>query len=348
MPGTARDRPLDQYDQNSAAYHDMRRRLDPTYPIPKGFHIDPRSGQVLEDPTWWDRNQDKVSTALMLAPLAGGLGYGAATGTGVFGGAGAAGAAGAGGAGGAGAGGAGAGGATTIGGVTIPGFTGPEMIAPGITSTMAPSSFAAGGGGGLMSWLSNPSNWSNLLSTGGDVGNVLGNAARGAAEGRHLDALLNNQQDAIRTNQYGTEQNAQMNLGTLDVARQKFSEDARGSRGKQAAIGNLLQNIQDVSLNVPGIAKGNISGGLRPSALGAGGRAAGSELARQAMLKMMTPDTFTGGEILKPPPLTPIPQPSRLENAGATGGIVGNILRALGQWRRPRTSTTAQPPPVRG
>jgi hypothetical protein len=96
---------------------------------------------------------------------------------------------------------------------------------------------------------------------------------------------------------------------------------------------------------VPGIQNAQINGGLRPSALGAGGRGAASELAKQAMLKLMAPDQFTGGEILTPPELTPIPQPSGWENAAGIGGILGTLGGAVGSaFGRPRGQ---QPPPIR-
>ena len=206
---------------------------------------------------------------------------------------------------------------------------------------------AASGGGGIMGWLSNPSNWSNLLGIAGDVGSVLGNQAQGAAEGRHVEALLENQRDAIRNQQYGTAQNAQFNAGSLDLARKGFSETARGSRGKQAVTGNLLSNLQDLSINIPGIQNATVNGGLKASALGEGGRGAASEMAKQAMLALLSGDEFTGGEVLTPPQLSATPQPSGWENAAGIGGILGTLGGALGdalgrprgQQPRPITST---------
>lgn len=329
MP-TARDRREDEYTPGTAAYHTMMKRRDPTYRIPDGFEWNERTQSVIESHPVREF-VNKISPYLMAAPAAGGLGYAAATGTGLFGGAGVGAAGGAG----------GAGGVPSIGPIASGVPAGLPGAVPGFGEAVA----AGGGGSSLLKWLSNPTNIGNILSTAGDVGSVLGSSAAGAAEGRYREGLLQNQRDALRNQQYGTQQGAQFNLGALDLQRQQFGEQARGTRGKQATIGNLLQNIQDVSLNVPGIAKGNITGGLRPSALGPGGRAAGGELARQAMLKLMTPDTFTGGEILTPPELTPIPQPSTLENIGGAGGVIGNILGALGSnIGRPRG--TQQPPPI--
>lgn len=168
--------------------------------------------------------------------------------------------------------------------------------------------------------------WSDIISAGGQVA---GQAAAGRAAGREREALLNNQRDQLSGSQYSTAQQALMNAGTLDLQRQQFQENSRGGRAKQALIGSLLQGLQDVNISVPGIKTAQVSGGLRPSAIGAGGRAAAGELEKQALLKMLQGDEFTGGDILSMPGLTPMPQAGRLDSILSTLGTAGSIAGAI-------------------
>jgi hypothetical protein len=52
-------------------------------------------------------------------------------------------------------------------------------------------------------------------------------------------------------------------------------------------LADLLGNMQDVSVNVPGIQTASVTGGLRPSAMGAGGKQAMGELLKQALFAQM-------------------------------------------------------------
>lgn len=171
----------------------------------------------------------------------------------------------------------------------------------------------------------------------GQVGKLFGGASKGAADGRMTQAQLQAQQDAIRTSQYGTQQNAETNAGRLDLDRKHFTEDARGGRAKQAMIGDLLSRLQDVSINVPGIKTASVTGGLRPSALGEGGRAAGSLLNQQALQAMLAGDKFTGGSVLRTPGVTAIPKAGAFEKiagiAGLAGSLGGGILGGLGEMQ---------------
>lgn len=162
------------------------------------------------------------------------------------------------------------------------------------------------------------------------AGSLLGKGAKGAAEGRQAETQNLFAQDALRNQQYGTAQNAQFNQGSLDLQRKNFEENSRGGRAKQALIGNLLSNMQDAHISVPGVSETNLTGGLRPSALGEGGRQAGGELAKQALMKLMAPEQYQGGQILQPPPMSQLPQASGWEKAGGIGGILGILGGGLG------------------
>src|SRR5688572_1003879 len=104
-----------------------------------------------------------------------------------------------------------------------------------------------------------------LPAIAGAVGSIFGKASGSKSDQRMQENLLTQQGNRNTVDLYGTQQNAQNQAGQLDLQRKGFSEDARGGRAKQAMIADLLQNLKDVSINVPGIQTANVTGGLRPS-----------------------------------------------------------------------------------
>jgi hypothetical protein len=257
-------------------------------------------------------------------------------------------------------GGEGGGGSPTVGGGPgyIPGIPGGTLpgtptgmpTPPSAPTTGSGQSSPRTGGSSILNWLSDPSNWGNILSMLGDTGSVLGSQAQGAASGRAAEANMLAQRDIAGVSQYGINQNAEMAAGNLDLNRKDFEERARGTRATDAVRGDLIANIQDANISVPGVPAATVTGGLRPSAMSSNGRAAGAELNRQAMLKQLDPETYTGGTVLPKPPLSEIPQASGWETAAGAGGSILSILGALAPLLggRGRTPTTTPPKTVGG
>lgn len=164
------------------------------------------------------------------------------------------------------------------------------------------------------------------------AGGLLGKGAQKSAEGRMSEANLLQGQDALRNQQYTTRQNAETQAANTDLQRKNFEENSRGGRAKQALIGQLLSGggLQDAHINVPGIQTAQVSGGLRPSALGAGGQNVAALLAKLAEEKMQTPESYTGGNVLTPPQLSGIPKASGWEKAAGIGGILGTLGGSVG------------------
>lgn len=165
------------------------------------------------------------------------------------------------------------------------------------------------------------------------VSQIAGKAAEGRARGRADEAALGNARDNTANSMYRTAQDAQFQNAGLDLDRQRFMEGARGSRAKQAAIGALLANLQDVNISVPGIQTAQVSGGLRPSALGAGGRSAGELLNQQALLKMLQGDSFVDAQLLTPPQQSAMPQAGLMDKIlggiGTYGSMASGIMGAM-------------------
>jgi hypothetical protein len=185
-------------------------------------------------------------------------------------------------------------------------------------------------------------NWTELLKsvatnpdTYAAIGHIAGNASAGRSDQRMQDTANTNAFNNSDTARYQTEQAAQNQAGQLDLQRKMFSEDARPGRAKQAMLADLLSNLQDISINVPGIQNANVTGGLRASTMGQTGKASAAELGKQALAKLLEGDTFTGGEVLQPNPMAPMPKQGGTEKAldwigllGAGAGALGNINQA--------------------
>lgn len=170
--------------------------------------------------------------------------------------------------------------------------------------------------------------WQAALEVAKIIGPMLADQARGAADGRAQQAMQQGMQDNQRESQARTAQQAETQAGGLDLQRQQFLEQSRGNRARQAAIGDLLAGHQPTRVSVPGIRNAEISGGLK---LGDAGRAGGAELSRQALLAMLQPPEFTGGQVLPSPGVTPLPQAGGWEKAAGILGTLGSLAGGLGQ-----------------
>lgn len=184
----------------------------------------------------------------------------------------------------------------------------------------------------------------SLALTGGagivdSLGKTASGAAQGAASGRQLETENILRQDALRNSQYGTQQGAEMQAGNLDLSRKNFTEDARGSRAKQALIASILGGgFQPTSVNVPGIKNATITGGLAESLKAPGAQQSMAELMKQALAAQLDGadgESFTGGSVLTPPKLSTLPKAGKMENilggVGLGGSILSGILKSIGK-----------------
>lgn len=183
------------------------------------------------------------------------------------------------------------------------------------------------------------------------IGSLLGNLAGGRAKGKEAAANANQQQDVLRTSQYGTQQNAviqallaaeagRMNRAQLDLLRRTFALNAPTTRAQQAVRGDVMSRAQDV--RVPDHPRANvvrIEGGMRPSMLSGNTRALGAEMSRKALVDQLAGDKFQdvpeqnwGGAVLQPPGVTPLPKASGFDKflniAAPIAGAVGGGMQA--------------------
>ena len=188
--------------------------------------------------------------------------------------------------------------------------------------------------------------WLDILK---GAGGVLSGIGQGRAEGRAAEATANQNQGRAQADIYNSLVSALMRQGELGQQKATFERDSPNVRFGQAMRGNLAANLQDVSMNVPDRLKPymvNFSGGLRPSALGEGGRAAGQQLA-QIGQGQMGKDSFSVPNLPAPPSLPDMPDSSWLDTflniAGPAAGAVGALGPLFGrraqneQGQGPRT-----------
>jgi hypothetical protein len=182
-----------------------------------------------------------------------------------------------------------------------------------------------------MSWEA----WIPVIASGlGAAGAMAGRASQNRATGRAAEADLTMQRDRDTSSRYAVQQQALLQAALMaeqaKLNRARLGIEAPAARANQAARGDALANVQDVSISgVPShITVPQISGGLRPSALGPNARAAGRGLSAQALEALLS-----GSDVPEMPDYSGLaqamPEQSALPEATGTDRFL-SILAALG------------------
>lgn len=151
----------------------------------------------------------------------------------------------------------------------------------------------------------------------GDIGSVLGKQQEGAAKGKVDQATLNQGQDRNAISLYQAQQAAENQAAQTDLQRQQFGTQNRSSTAKQALIGALLGG----GVTPTSFSGGQASGGLMRSLNGnPDALAAMKTLGSQGSQAQNTPLLFSGGEMVKPPAMTAMPQVDQ-------GGIMSTLAK---------------------
>ena len=131
----------------------------------------------------------------------------------------------------------------------------------------------------------------SLISAGGSVASGL---AGGAQKGREAQNTAAQDAALFAQRENAAKENSLMGRAGLDLQQRGFGQQSQSDAYKKALMSALAMNMQDSQ--VSGVPKGipviNFSGGMRPSAIGAEGKAAAGELQKQAMLKLMNGEKF--------------------------------------------------------
>jgi len=178
---------------------------------------------------------------------------------------------------------------------------------------------------------------------------ILGGLAGGRAEGRQAETA--NLQDQTRLEALIQNQIAQQRLqhAGLGAQRAQFERDSPDVRFQQALRGNLAANVQDVGVQLPEHLKPyqiQFTGGLRPSALGAGGRNVGQQLAQLAASRLGR-DTFETPNLPGAPTVPRLPQANFLDKllgvAGPVTGLIGAVGAIGGRQPQPTQGSIIDP-----
>lgn len=200
----------------------------------------------------------------------------------------------------------------------------------GIAGPLAAAPFT--GGASLLGELGAAAPTAAAIGAGiGAAGNLMGKSGQGQNNGATPSPIANVGQ--VASGQAGAlaqQQEAQDRQRTVrdQIALQnaKFAQDNPLARTKQAAYGDVLQNVQDSHVDFQPLSgalpQSSGTGGLRPSLFGPNARQAGGELSRQALMALMTKSDV---------PKMSEPQPAgALQNTLGAVGIGSSLLGALG------------------
>lgn len=180
------------------------------------------------------------------------------------------------------------------------------------------------------------------------AGGALGAAEAGRAAGRAAQANNNNTRDQIAQRAQESEQNALLSASAqkekaasdaaqLDLAQKNYELNTPATEERQAILGNLASNIQDVvAQGPPGVPITHYTGGIRPSDLGPEARQGGTVLAQNALKGMLNPATMAplptaDPTVLPQFQLTPQPQPGFLDKVMGAAGTAGAFGTATNQ-----------------
>src|SRR3990167_7248661 len=205
----------------------------------------------------------------------------------------------------------------------------------------------------------NPSTIAGLAQLGTSI-------AGNRAKGREEETALGFQGDRNATDLYGIEQNAALRAAELtdrgaldradlDLKRKGFALEAPKSRANLAVLGDLLANMQDVT--VPDHPRANVvrfEGGLRPSNLSPETRAMGTDLRRTAIMNQLAGDQFADvpttdftGTLRKPPVPTDVPKATGMDRFLDTSSMIAAAIAAIQQGQQDKTQLVGTKPPAR-
>jgi hypothetical protein len=180
----------------------------------------------------------------------------------------------------------------------------------------------------------------------GSASSVLGAQQGGKAKGAADTAGITQAQDRNALARYQQEQQGQQQAGQLDLQRKNYTDDSRARAAKQALVSSLMGGgMPRTSVNVPGIQAASVSGGMldalknNPEAL-----AQLAKFKEGSQAQQNTPPSFTGGEIVKPPTMTPLPDTGSGNGFLSTLANIGQIVGSVGAGMQNKPGAPPQMP----
>jgi hypothetical protein len=173
--------------------------------------------------------------------------------------------------------------------------------------------------------------WGSLAQIGLSMAS---NYANSRQQGRQNAAQFSQGQNSQAVAQNNSQNNVLLQMAQIELLRKQMQEQNRPQRAQATALGDALANVQDARVSAPShITRFNVSGGLRPSALGPNARAAGAELSNQSLAALRQGDSFMPINPRGPVNLDAnMPDgPSTMENIMGLAGAAGNAYDAYQQ-----------------
>ena len=187
-----------------------------------------------------------------------------------------------------------------------------------------------------------PVDWGTIAQVGMNMASQY-SAGRNQARQQALQGQQVQNQQKVNQNQ--DQNSVALRLAEIELLRKQFEESNRAGRARQVAQGGAMSNVQDLSFSRPShITNFQVSGGMRPSAMGAEGRAAGGELSRQAMMSLLQGgNEFSPVQTAGPVNLdASLPQESTFDKIVGGIGTAGSAIGAYQQVQQAQKDKAQQ------
>jgi hypothetical protein len=169
-------------------------------------------------------------------------------------------------------------------------------------------------------------NWSGLAKTGLGVAGALEQGREGQ---RATDTNNIITRDTQGINAQAQNNNARAQAAQIEMQQKAAADDALNNAYKNALRSSLALNMSDVHFNRPdGVPDISMSGGARPSAIGAQGKEAAGIMNAKAIEALLNPASFTPLPMPSAYDLTNLPRPSAVDNVLGAVGAAGKVLDA--------------------
>lgn len=173
-------------------------------------------------------------------------------------------------------------------------------------------------------------NWGSIASAGMQMASQYAQQ-RQASQQQAQQAQQEQNRQGIAQNQ--GQNNVLLQMAQIELLRKQMEEQNRPGRASQTAMGDVMANVQDARVSAPShIPRFEVSGGLRPSALGPNARAAGGALSNQALAALLEGDSFMPINPAGPIDLdATMPRESTFDKIMGGLGTAGNVMQAMQQ-----------------
>ena len=180
-----------------------------------------------------------------------------------------------------------------------------------------------------------------LPAIAGIAGKLFSGASKGRSEGRAAEIGVTQDQDAAALDRARlSEQQAARTQGDryeeagIDLDRREYTDKSRSQGYTDRMRGGLLEGLQDFQVTPPeGVQMGQISGGLRPSAM-IGREALGREMSRSAIQRGLEGPNFSPIERVNSPQipgLSELPKAGKLDSFLNIASLISNLVGGVGE-----------------